>query len=151
MGINITTRAYDNRRSGANTSETVLTPEAVRTRGIARLFSLAIPDDPRLEAQPLIAARVTMNDGSVRDLVLQASMGNTVYAFDAADGEPRWHTNLGRLSTGNRSIDAWGINVLWGILSTPVIDPAAGVLYACAWSVRTAPRNPASIFSRRSS
>ncbi len=133
MGINVTTRGYDNRRSGANTSETVLTPEAVRTRGIARLFSLAIPDDPRLEAQPLIAAGVTMNDGSVRDLVLQASMGNTIYAFDAANGEPRWHTNLGRPIKGNRSIDAWGINVLWGILSTPVIDPAAGVLHACAW------------------
>ena len=31
------------------------------------------------------------------------------------------------------SENAWLVNVAWGILSTPVIDEAAGILYACAW------------------
>src|SRR5882672_1852565 len=34
---------------------------------------------------------------------------------------------------GTRAIDGHLTNVNWGILSTPVIDEAAGLLYACTW------------------
>ena len=44
-----------------------------------------------------------------------------------------WKTNLGRPIIGTKQIDAWLVNVAWGILSTPVIDEVAGVLYACTW------------------
>ena len=133
MSSGVITRSYDNSRSGANTAETTLSAQAVRTRGIIRLFSLPIPDDPRIEAQPLIATDVAMSDGHQRDLVIQASMGNTIYAFDAETGAEQWRTNLGRPIKGEISIDMHGINILWGILSTPVIDAEAGVVYACAW------------------
>jgi hypothetical protein len=133
MPLDVVTRAYDNARQGANTTEVILTPQAIRTRGIARIMSLTIPDDPRLEAQPLVVSGVPMADGQKRDLLLQASMGNTIYAFDANTGVEQWRRNLGRPITGNPSIDAHSINILWGILSTPVVDPAASVLYACAW------------------
>ncbi|MCK1385617.1 hypothetical protein [Bradyrhizobium sp. 21] len=133
MATSVTTRSYDNARTGANDSETVLTATAVRTHGIAKLFSIPIPDDPRLEAQPLAVGAVHTADGRTRDLILQASMGNWVYAFDAATGEKVWATHLGRPIVGTRAIDGHMTNVNWGILSTPVIDQAAGMLYACTW------------------
>src|SRR5437764_552182 len=86
-----------------------------------------------LEAQPLAVGGVHTHDGKTRDLIFQATMGNWVYAFDAATGAKVWATNLGRPIVGTRAIDGHLTNVNWGILSTPVIDEAAGVLYACAW------------------
>ncbi|MGY4301396.1 hypothetical protein ACVWXN_009491 [Bradyrhizobium sp. i1.4.4] len=133
MVASVTTRSYDRARTGANNSETVLTATAVRSRGIVKLFSLPIPDDPRLEAQPLAVGGVHTADGKTRDLILQASMGNWVYAFDAVTGEKIWATNLGRPIVGTRVIDGHMTNVHWGILSTPVIDEGASILYACAW------------------
>jgi hypothetical protein len=133
MVASVTTRSYDRARTGTNNSETVLTATAVRTRGIVKLFSLPIPDDPRLEAQPLAVGGVHTADGKTRDLIFQASMGNWVYAFDAVSGEKIWATNLGRPIVGTRAIDGHMTNVHWGILSTPVIDEGAGILYACAW------------------
>jgi outer membrane protein assembly factor BamB len=133
MAASITTRSYDTARTGANDAELVLSATAVRTRGIAKLFSLPIPDDPRLEAQPLAVGGVRLANGQMPDVIFQASMGNTIYAFDAQTGALLWKTNLGRPIAGTKAIDQWSINVAWGILSTPVIDEAAGILYACAW------------------
>jgi outer membrane protein assembly factor BamB len=133
MAPSITTRGYDLARTGATNHETVLSTTAVRTHGIAKLFSMQIPDDPRLEAQPLAVGGVRMTNGQTHDVIFQASMGNSVYAFDAQTGAQLWRTNLGRPIAGTKQIDAWLINIAWGILSTPVIDEAAGILYACAW------------------
>jgi hypothetical protein len=133
MAASVTTRSYDLARTGVNNAETALTATAVRTKGIVKLFSIHIPDDPRLEAQPLAVGGVRTPDGRTRDLIFQATMGNWVYAFDAATGEKVWATNLGRPIVGTQAIDGNMTNIDWGILSTPVIDEAAGILYACAW------------------
>lgn len=136
----VTTRSFDAARTGANVHETVLTPTAIRTRGIRRLFSLTMTGDARgCEAQPLIVPGLVLADGSTRDVVFLASMANIVWAFDANDGGLLWQRTLGRPINGSKDIDWSGglgrplINDHWGILSTPVIDLAAGVLYACAW------------------
>jgi hypothetical protein len=132
MGVGVTTRGYDFQRSGVNTNETALNAQAVGTRGIKRLFTLAIPDDARgCEASPLIAPAVKLTDGRVRDLVVLATMGNWVYAFDANDGTLVWRRRLGTPIRGSKAIDAHLINQFWGVLSTPVIQ--GGVLYGCAW------------------
>jgi len=132
LGIDVTTRSYDFSRSGANIKETVLVPAAVRQRGVRTLLTLSTPDDPRLEAQPLYLSGMTIQ-GKSRDVIYQATMGNNVYAWDAGTGELLWKTNVGMPIRGVNDIDSHNINVHWGILSTPVIDRAAGVLYACAW------------------
>lgn len=130
----VLTRSFDNARTGANLTETALTPEAIRGRGIKRLFSLAVPGDARgCEAQPLIVPGVTMAGGTTHDVVFLATMANQVWAFDANTGAELWQRTLGRPINGNTDIDEHMINDRWGILSTPVIDPAAGMLYACAW------------------
>jgi outer membrane protein assembly factor BamB len=129
------TRAYDNARSGATTSESILTPAAVRQRGVKRLFSLPTPGDARgCEAQPLIVANVAVAGRGATTLVFLATMANDVFAYDAGDGTLVWKTNLGIPINGSVAIDAHLINDHWGILSTPVIDVARGVLYACSWT-----------------
>ena len=134
MSVSVLTRGYDNDRSGANTQESVLTAAAVRSHGIRRLFSLALPGDRRgAEAQPLIVPGVALPGGRSRDLVLLATMANQVFAFDANDGTPLWERSLGRPIDSSSQIDDHPINDHWGILSTPVVDSVAGVLYACAW------------------
>jgi hypothetical protein len=132
MSIDILTRSFDFARTGANTAETVLTPAAVGTRGVETLLTLLTPDGPRLEAQPLYLSGMNIG-GKTRNVIYQATMGNTVYAWDADTGELLWKTVLGTPIDGSQDIDAHNINVKWGILSTPVIDRPAGVLYACAW------------------
>jgi hypothetical protein len=131
MSTDILTRSTDFARSGANTSEVVLTPAAVQARGIKTVLTLQT-DDPRIEAQPLYVSGLAIG-GKTRNMIYQATNGNTVYAWDADTGELVWKTNLGRPIDGSKAIDMYLINVHWGIISTPVIDRAAGVLYACAW------------------
>lgn len=132
MNVSATTRSFDAARSGANIEESVLTPAAVRSRGIRQALVLRT-DDPRIEAQPLYLAGAKIG-GKTRDVIFQATMGNKVYAWDADSGEQLWMTNLGKPVNGSNEIDAYLINVHWGILSTPVIDAAAGRLYLCYWS-----------------
>ena len=74
-----------------------------------------------------------MNDGHPHDVVFLASMANQVLAYDANDGTLLWQRLLGRPINGSPAIDYHMINDHWGILSTPVIDVAAGLLYACTW------------------
>ena len=65
----VLTRSFDNARTGANTQETVLTPQAVGANRLVKRSSLNFDDDPRLEAQPLYVPGVTMNDGKMHDVV----------------------------------------------------------------------------------
>jgi outer membrane protein assembly factor BamB len=135
VSIAITTRSYDNARSGANTRELSLTPAAVRTRGMRHLFSLALPGDARgCEAQPLIVPGVVMKDGSVHDIVYVATMANQVFAFDANTGASLWNVQLGPPINGSLAIDEYLINDHWGILSTPVIDTQSSLMYVCVWT-----------------
>jgi hypothetical protein len=69
----VVTRSYDFYRTGANDEETTLSASAVRARGIAKLFSMSIPDDPRLEAQPLAVGNVRLSNGETHDVIYQAN------------------------------------------------------------------------------
>lgn len=142
MSINVVTRAYDLARSGANVSETTLTPNALKGQGIKILRKLAV-DDPRLEAQPLYLSGINIG-GKVRNVIYQATMSNSIFAWDANTGETLWQRVLGKPVDSKTAlqvikgkqvnvIDGNKINLNWGILSTPVIDRNAGILYACAW------------------
>ncbi|HEY7426989.1 MAG TPA: hypothetical protein VH682_22330 [Gemmataceae bacterium] len=146
MPVSVLTRSHDVSRTGANTQETQLTPQAVGNNLLVKRFSLTFNDDPRLEAQPLYVPGMKMNDGKVHDVVYVCTMANNVWAFDAKDGSPIWKqpVNLGRpikpapaphsgFPTASE-IDIWGINLLWGILSTPVIDPDTKRLYVACWT-----------------
>lgn len=141
----VLTRSHDNARTGANMSETVLTPAAVAAKGLSRVRGFVVDDDPRIEAQPLYLPHLTMPDGKAHDVLFVASMGNHIWAFDV-DGNGTWKTpqlgapfvppevpNQGHRST---TIDSWGINIAWGILSTPVIDLDANRIYCVNWMLQ---------------
>jgi len=136
MNMDVPTRSFDFARTGANTAETVLTPAAVQAKGLKVLQTLRT-DDPRIEAQPLYLSGVNIG-GKNHNVIYEATMANTIYAWDADTGQQLWSKNLGMPINESPDIDmpatnGHPINVKWGILSTPVIDRAAGTLYACAW------------------
>ena len=154
--MNVLTRSYTRSRTGANTSETALTPARVASNVLVKSHSLDFmhaavqldknnPDDPRLEAQPLYVAQLVMkHDNKAHDVVFVCTMANNVWAFDVKDGSFLWKTNLGTPITPApkphlgfpkaSEIDLWGVNIRWGILSTPVIDLDHKKLYAVAWT-----------------
>ena len=146
MATAVLTRSYDNGRAGANLTETIFTPALVANKGLRRVRSFTIDDDPRIEAQPLYVPNLQMPDGNKHNVLFVASMANQIWAFDV-DGNGVWKTpTLGapfrpaRDPNGPRPtstvIDNWGINILWGILSTPVIDLDLNRMYFVNWRVQ---------------
>jgi hypothetical protein len=135
----VLTRSYDNARTGAITTETVLTPDVV-SHGLTKRFSLVIPDDPRIEAQPLYVPRMKMPDGKTHDVLYVFSMANTVWAFDARTGAALWPHSISlgapfRPTPGDAVDTNPPINVAWGILSTPVIDLPSSTLFIVNWQL----------------
>jgi hypothetical protein len=149
-GIRIVTQHNDNQRTGANLKETLLNPSNVRPSTFGHLFSL--PVDEQIFAQPLYLGATSIQDATtnasvIANVVYAATMNNTVYAFDAdRPREPYWTTHLVEADGG------WRPNILGsghvpephtGILSTPVIDPQAGVMYVVTRERLTATPPPA--------
>ncbi|WGJ15239.1 hypothetical protein QEV83_02755 [Methylocapsa sp. D3K7] len=134
--MDVLTRSYDAARTGANSQETILTPQKVGNNLLIRQTSLHVNDDPRIEAQPLYVKGVDIG-GKRHDVVYVSTMANNVWAFDAADGKPLWPqpVHLGRpIKPQGTEIDLFGINQLWGILSTPAIDRVTGTMYVVCWT-----------------
>ena len=157
MATAVLTRSYDNARTGACLSETVLTPAAIAQKGLRRVRSFVIDDDPRIEAQPLYVPHIRMPDGNKHDVLFVASMGNHVWAFDV-HGSGVWKTPL--LGTPfkppetqkagehrSTTIDSAGINIHWGILSTPVIDLDTQRMYLVNWMMQ--PNGKRGLFAHR--
>jgi uncharacterized protein (TIGR03437 family) len=135
FGQNVLTGGNDNYRTNANLSETILKPSNVKTGTFGRLFSLSV--DGQIYAQPLYQQNVAMADGNTHNVVFVATMHNTVYAFDAdSPNVPVWSVNLGPSVPSSSYASDTGaytdIDPENGILSTPVIDPNTGTLYAVA-------------------
>ena len=116
---------YDVERTGANLQEWILHPSNVNSTSFGKLFSRNV--DASVYALPLIVPNLEIA-GERRNVLFVATMGNTVYAFDADDparAEPYWSKNLGTPAPG----DSWIGPVYHGILSTPFIDVPTGTLY----------------------
>src|SRR5580700_7915229 len=89
--VNVLTRHNDNQQTGANLSETVLNTSNVATN-FGKLFTL--PVDDQIYAQPLYASQMPIAGGT-HNVVFAATMGNSVYAFDAdAPAGPLWSANF---------------------------------------------------------
>jgi hypothetical protein len=138
--VPVTTWHYDNSRSGANPSETILTPQNVNSSGFGRLFLQ--PVDGQVIGQALYLPQVSIPGAGVHNVVYVATMHDSVYAFDAdsntgKNADPLWHTSFLSLgaSTVPVAVQGCGGVTMWsevGIVSTPVIDPVAGTLYVVA-------------------
>ena len=127
--VDVLTAQYENGRTGANMREQVLTTTNVNAANFGKLFSRSV--DGPIYALPLIVTQYSIPSVGTYDLVIVATLANSVYAFDANDpsqSQPYWHVNLGNPEfTGNLFL---GPTV--GILSTPVIDRSTGTIYLTA-------------------
>jgi outer membrane protein assembly factor BamB len=150
MRASVLTQHNNNQRTGVNPAEPDLTPDAVRKRfRWLRTLRVDPPEEgglvaSQIVAQPLLAADVDFGGGVKKDVLIVATMHGTVYAFDAThNGDPNhayprlWAVWLGPVVQnlpGHDEKDIWGTNPEWGVLSTPVIDPKRGVVYAVVWN-----------------
>src|SRR5438132_7512861 len=132
----VTTWHYDNARTSANTSETVLTPSNLNRASFGKLATL--PVDGFVVGHPLYLPGVNVLGKGVHNVVYVATMHDSVYAFDAdsANTSPLWMTSIFTYSpAGATSIPSTvkkDSGIGWtevGIVSTPVIDPVTGTLY----------------------
>lgn len=97
----VLTQRYDNQRTGWNRAEHILTLESVGSPEFQKLYTVPTAGQPY--AQPLIASGVPFPDGSVKNVMVIATMTDVVQAFqvDSAIGGPAfvptllWSESLG--------------------------------------------------------
>ena len=119
---------YDYGRTGANLQERELKPSNVDATHFGKLFSRSVDDS--IYALPLIVPNLDVA-GRRHTVMFVATMGNTIYAFDADDpaqAEPLWSRNIGTPAPG----DSWIGPTHHGVLGTPFVDVSTGTLYVVA-------------------
>jgi len=130
--INVTTQHYDNSRTGQNTQETILKPSNVNTTQFGKLFSVTV--DGYVYAQPLYMFHVNVG-GVFHNVVYVATEHDSVYAFDADNGNLLWHVSYINPGSGITTVSPTDVGAPFdlipeiGITGTPVIDPVSGTLY----------------------
>jgi hypothetical protein len=138
---NVLTQHNDISRSGANNSETILTPSNVNTSSFGKLFSQSV--DAQIYAQPLYVSGVAISGKGTHNVVFVATENDSIYAFDAdnnggANASPLWKITLldgahgaasGATAIPQADLSTADIYPIIGITGTPVIDASTGTLY----------------------
>ena len=138
--ISVVTQHNDNTRAGLNNQELKLTTTNVNASQFGKLFSLAVDD--QVYAQPLILGNLSIGSGN-HNVVFVASVNNSVYAFDADNGNAYWKKNY--TPAGQRPPNSGDMSSNWctpyadfyyniGIVGTPVIDTTTLTMYFVARS-----------------
>ncbi len=140
QAVSVLTQHNDNSRSGWNGNETALTTANVNPRQFGEVFTVSVDD--QVYAQPLVVGHVLIGD-SYHNVVLVATVNNTVYAFDGDDGRLFWLRNFTAPGmrpprntdmTGACSGSYTDFSGNIGIVGTPVIDAPTGTMYFVARS-----------------
>ncbi len=135
--VGVLTQHNDNSRTGANLNETILNTSDVNVAQFGKVFERDV--DGQIVAQPLYVPNLLIPGQGVHNVVIVATMHDTVYAFDAdnpQEAQPLWSVSLGSsVLLPNPCIGPMpytDISVEVGILSTPVIDLSTNTLYIVA-------------------
>src|SRR5256885_1581104 len=137
----VLTQHNNNSRTGAYTTETILTPANVNKTSFGKLFSY--PVDGRIYAQPLYVPGLAISGKGTHNVVFIATEHDSVYAFDAdsnggTNSTPLWKITFldaahgaasGATTVPNGDVSTTDIVPEIGITSTPVIDAATGTMY----------------------
>jgi type IX secretion system substrate protein len=144
--VNVLTQHNNLKRTGWNSNETTLTQNNVSGGNFGEIFSRQVDD--QIYAQPLVLSNISIGGGT-HNVVIVATVNNTVYAFDADNANvvsPYWQKNITFSPGSYRPInntdmgDACGgfyvdFSGNMGIVGTPVIDSVTNTLYVVARSV----------------
>jgi F5/8 type C domain/Secretion system C-terminal sorting domain len=146
--VDVLTQHNDLNRTGFNSQETKLNTKNVQVGSFAKLFSCGLDD--QVYAQPLVATAINLPGVGSRNVVIVATVNNSIYAFDADSARQAgayWHVNFTPSGTrppqntdfvpplcGFTYHDFQG---KFGIVGTPVIDKTAGTIYVVTRSVST--------------
>lgn len=145
QNISILTQHGDNKRTGLNARETLLTTANVNQASFGKAYSM--PVDDQIYAQPLVVSNLNIG-GGLHNVVFVATVNNTVYAFDADKSGTFWSKNYTpaglRVPNNKDMYGACGgnyhdFNGNIGIIGTPVIDSANSTIYFVARSTDTPP------------
>jgi len=142
--VNVLTYRNDNARTGQNPNEPLLTPANVNSSQFGLRYLR--PVDSMVRAQPLYMAAVPMASGGTHDLILVATVHDSIYAFDAddnagADAAPLWQASFINEAQGVIPVPRQDVNcgnTELGIPGTPVIDPSTYTIYSVAYTRETA-------------
>lgn len=133
--ISVVTQHNNNSRSGLNDHESILNINNVVSSLFGKQFVLAVDD--QVYAQPLVISNLKINN-ILHNVVLIATVNNTVYAYDAENGDAIWNKNFNpaffRAVKNSDMTGACGGNYVdfsgnMGIVGTPVIDSANNTIY----------------------
>ena len=147
QSTSVLTYQYNNSRTGANLTETTLTPSNVNVSTFGKLYSF--PVDSLVYGQPLYVPNLQIAGGT-HNVVFAVTENNSIYAFDADHkvSTPLWHThvNIPVPCSANQPVPGSQCNSVYltsviGITSTPVIDLTQGTHGAIYVEVRTDPNN----------
>ncbi len=134
------------KRTGWNNNETILTQSSISNGNFGLVFARDVDD--QVYAQPLVVSNVSIGGGT-HNIVIVATVNNTLYAYDADDAaktSPYWQMNLTYNPANYRPIKntdltgACGGNYKdfsgnMGIVGTPTIDKTTNTLYVVSRSV----------------
>jgi len=134
------TFAYSNLRTAWNAHETALNTGNVNASSFGMLYS--VPVDGEVYSQPLYVPQVPIPKQGTHDLLLVATEGDSVYAFDAESGAQIWKTtyvNPPNVTTFDPSVcGCSNIAFQQGITGTPVVDLPRLVMYFVTKTVESA-------------
>lgn len=130
--VPILTYHYNNTRTGANASETILTPANVNVSHFGKLFSR--PVNGGIYAQPLYVPNLSIPGHGPHNVVYIATQHNWLYAFDADNGATLWAKNLGPYQPNPQGCTEPGDT---GVIGTPVINRLTNTIYAVAATLRS--------------
>lgn len=143
--VAVLTFANNLSHTGANLEETLLNTNNVNVNTFGLLYTR--PVDDQIYTQPLIATNVDIPGKGTHNIVIVATVNDTIYAYDADDASvtaPYWtnsfinppnvvaptHNDLSAAGAcGGNYVDFSG-NM--GIVGTPAIDPVARTIYLVA-------------------
>jgi hypothetical protein len=143
--VAVLTQHNDLSRSGMNLNETFLNVTNVNTNQFGLLFNRNVDD--QIYAQPLVMTNVSIPGRGTHNIVIVATVNDSVYAFDADNPQvatPYWTDSfiappniVAPANTDESAIGACNGYYMdfsgnFGIVGTPVIDPVAGTLYLVA-------------------
>ncbi len=140
--VAVLTQHNDLARTGANLAETTLNVTNVNTNAFGLIFTRAVDD--QIYAQPLIMTNVNLGTNGVHNIVIVATVNDSVYAFDAdnsASNAPYWQVSfLSANAVAPANTDMTGacggsykdFSGHCGIVGTPVIDPTNSTIYLVA-------------------